>query len=111
MAAVATLALLEVGHEGESYWLTGPGSLMIVDQVEAISRAIGKPILFEELTREGALQLAIEKMPKGAAERLLDYAAKSVHEPPATTDIVKRLLERHAPLFDQWARDHVGSFT
>ena len=110
VAAVATLALLEGGHDGESYWLTGPESVTIVDQVRAISRAMGKPILFEELTREKALQLEIGRMPKAAAERLLDYAAKSVHVPPATTDTVERLLGRHALPFDKWAREHVGSF-
>ncbi len=111
VAAVATLALLEGGHDGKSYWLTGPESLTIIDQVEAISRAIGKPILFEELTRDEALKLAMGKMPKGAAERLLDYAVKSVHAPPPTTDTVETLLGRYALPFDQWARDHVGSFT
>lgn len=110
MAAVAALALLEGGHDGASYWLTGPESVTIIDQVESISRAICKPILFEELTRDEALKLAIGKMPKGAAERLLDYAARSVDAPPQTTDTVERLLGRHALPFDQWARDHVGSF-
>ncbi|MDE0059976.1 MAG: NAD(P)H-binding protein [Defluviicoccus sp.] len=111
VAAVAALALLESGHDGASYWLTGPKSVTIVDQVEAISRAVGKPILFEELTRDEALELAVGKMPKAAAERLLDYAARSVDAPPPTTDTVERLLRRAALPFDQWARDHVGSFT
>jgi uncharacterized protein YbjT (DUF2867 family) len=110
IAAVATAALLDTRHLGAAYLLTGPALISQEDQVKAIGAAAGKTIRFEELTREQALAEMLEKMPAPIAERLLDYAAKSVHTPPLITSDVERATGRPARPFAEWASDHAASF-
>jgi uncharacterized protein YbjT (DUF2867 family) len=110
IAAVAAIALTEHGHDGAAYMLTGPGSVTQADQVRAIGEAIGKEIRFEELTREQALAQMTVNTPKDVAERLLDYAAKSVTVPPAVTSVVEQVTGRPARTFRQWAEDHAVDF-
>ncbi len=50
IAAVAARALLDDGHAGGDYVLTGPESLSQAAQVRAIGDAIGRPLRFEELS-------------------------------------------------------------
>src|SRR3954452_20549929 len=52
IAAVAVRALTEDGHAGARYVLTGPETLTQVEQVHAIGDAIGRPLRWEELSRE-----------------------------------------------------------
>ncbi len=54
IAAVFVETLLEKGHHGSFYTLTGPETLSTIEQVEIISKSIGKEIKFEELTEEEA---------------------------------------------------------
>ena len=110
IAAVAVAALSQSGHEESAYWLTGPEPISVIEQVEAISKEINKPITFEELNREEALELMTQKMPKPAVERLLDYALKSIDTPPPISDAVKKVLGRPALTFKQWAFDHTKDF-
>ena len=110
IAAVAVAALLEGGHEETAYWLTGPDVISVIDQVDAISKAIKKPIAFEELGREEALKLMTQKMPKPAVERLLEYALKSIDTPPLISDNINNILDRPGLSFRQWARDHAQDF-
>src|SRR4029077_4809389 len=52
IAAVAARALVEDGHAGGDYVLTGPESLSQAEQVSVIGAALGRPIRFEELSPE-----------------------------------------------------------
>lgn len=110
VAEVALAALLRPEHEGQAYALTGPAALTQIEQVAAIGQAIGRALRFEELGRAQALAAMAATLPPGVAERLLDYAARSVDHPPAVTDTVQRLLGRPARSFAQWARDHAADF-
>lgn len=110
VAAVATTALLEPGHENAAYLLTGPAALTQVDQVAAIGLAIGRPLRFEALSRQQAFEDMRRRMPEDVVERLLDYAAKSVDITPAVTPTVQDILGRPARTFARWARDHAADF-
>src|SRR5262249_34995118 len=52
IAAVAVRALCDEGHDGCEYVLTGPASLTQRAQVQIIGDALGRPLGFEELSRE-----------------------------------------------------------
>ncbi|MDQ0058709.1 NAD(P)H-binding protein [Paenibacillus harenae] len=54
IAGVAVATMLEDGHHGQVYWLTGPEVLSRREAVKFISEAIGKRIRFEELTEDQA---------------------------------------------------------
>ena len=49
IAAAAVRVLLDSGHTGQTYVLTGAESLTQIQQAEAIGKAIGRPVRFEEL--------------------------------------------------------------
>lgn len=110
IAAVAVAALLEDGHEGTIYSLTGPESLTQFDQVAAIGAAIGRSLRFEELSPEDAKRQMIERMPVAVADQLLAYLAKCVDTPARFTDTVERVTGRPARSFAEWARDHADAF-
>jgi len=73
IAMVAALALTRPGHAGKHYEITGPAALTIGEQVQAIARAIGKPLRFVDISPE----LARVNMRKGGMpeERVEDALA------------------------------------
>ena len=110
VAAVAVAALLGGDHDGAAWLLTGPEALTQAGQAAAIGEAIGREVRFEELTRDDALLQMSRQMPPMIAERLLDYAAKSVHVAPSVNTVVQQVTGRPARSFAQWARDHASAF-
>lgn len=110
IAAVAAAALQDAGHIGAAHWLTGPEVITLIDQVAAIARAIGRPVRFEELPREVAREMLCRKLPPAVVDRLLDYAARSMHLPPPVSGAVPAILGRPGKSFSEWARDHAADF-
>ncbi|MGW5645523.1 NAD(P)H-binding protein [Saccharopolyspora sp. NPDC003752] len=111
IAAVAETALLEDGHAGAAYALSGPEALTVREQVQAISAAIGREIGLEEQTLEQARAHMIAKgVPEAIVDALLSYGARNVEnaEPPVRT--VEQVTGRPARTFAQWAVDHADDF-
>ncbi|WP_030181387.1 NAD(P)H-binding protein [Streptomyces violaceorubidus] len=111
IAAVVVAALLEDAHAGESYLVTGPQALTQVEQVRAVSRAIGREIRFEELDREAGRAAMSAAMPPEVVEMLLDYLAESAVTPGPVSDAVRRVTGREARTFASWAAEHAGLFS
>jgi uncharacterized protein YbjT (DUF2867 family) len=76
IAAVAVAALLEDGHHGKAYTLTGPAAITIREQVEAIAAALGEPVRYEEVSRERARELMLAQggFAAEAADLMLGFA-------------------------------------
>ncbi|MEV4754145.1 NAD(P)H-binding protein [Micromonospora sp. NPDC049559] len=110
IAAVATTALLEDGHDGAAYRLTGPESLTQIEQVRILGEAIGREIRFEELTHEQKLAELTQFIPAGDAEMILGYFAVAVHTPDVVLPTVEEVTGRPARSFAQWAADHRSDF-
>ncbi|MFF3847844.1 NAD(P)H-binding protein [Streptomyces sp. NPDC002328] len=110
VAAVAVAALLEDGHTGRAYVLTGPEAISQADQVRAIGRAAGREIAFEEVTPDEARVLMGRAMPAPVVEMVLGYLAEAVLDPPAVVDTVERVTGVPARSFARWAADHAGDF-
>lgn len=111
IAAVVVAALLEDAHAGESYLVTGPQALTQVEQVRAVSRAIGREIRFEELDREAGRAAMSAAMPPEVVEMLLDYLAESAVTPGPVSDAVRRVTGREARTFASWAAEHADLFS
>lgn len=110
IAAVAARALIEDGHGGATYVVTGPQSLTQVEQVEAIGEAVGRPIEIETVTAESARNALATLAPPPVVESLLRMQAASVGHPAPVTDTVERVTGEPARTFRQWAVDHVAAF-
>jgi uncharacterized protein YbjT (DUF2867 family) len=110
IAAVAARALLDDGHIGKSYVLTGPESLTQVAQVEAIGQALGRSLRFEELTPDGFRQATAGRWPERAVEMLLAAWGATLGHRAYVTSTVAEVTGTPARSFRDWARDHVAAF-
>ncbi|MGV9788267.1 NAD(P)H-binding protein [Streptomyces sp. NPDC003435] len=113
IAAVAVRALTEEGHDKAAYTLTGPDVLTQAEQVHIIGEALGRPLRWEELSREAARRrlLADDAFPDSFVNVLLDTFAEMLDAPrPATTTTVEELTGIPARTLRQWAVDHAVDF-
>ncbi|MFC0114559.1 NAD(P)H-binding protein [Kibdelosporangium aridum] len=115
IAAVAVKALLEDGHVGAAYELTGPESIPERRQVELIGAAIGREIKLVELGVAEAKAQWAAHFGDFADEKLLDSMVQMYEQatarPADLTTVVQDLLGRPARTFAEWATDHKADFT
>ncbi|WP_157248097.1 NAD(P)H-binding protein [Nonomuraea typhae] len=126
IAAVAVKALLEDGHHGRAYTITGPASWTVREQVEAIASALGEPVRYEEVSREEA-RILLKAQGGFAAEvadlmlGFSDYDGSAAGGEDGYSDQDWSALERPWPDLEQvlgrpgrtyteWARDHAEDF-
>lgn len=113
MAAVAVHALIEEGHHGERYRLTGPRVLTHAEQVEVIGQALGRPLRWQELSRaeHRDILLADPSFPDSFVDTLLDRYASMLDAPtpPVTTD-VEKVTGRPPRDLLEWVTDHADEF-
>jgi uncharacterized protein YbjT (DUF2867 family) len=123
IAAVGVRALLDDGHQGHAYDLTGPARVTYREQVTAIAEALGEPVYFEEVTPERARDI-LTAQGGWAAENagfLLGFEDYSAGGTPDFTPeewdrmlrplpTVEEVTGRPARTFAQWARDNVEHF-
>ncbi|MCP3804887.1 NmrA family NAD(P)-binding protein [Allokutzneria sp. A3M-2-11 16] len=112
IAAVAAVALLEEGHSGRAYNLTGPEALTLRERISLLSKAIGRDIAFVPITHEQAVE---RLMATGVSRADADYVIGWHANPPAeatTVDpTVQHVLGRPAKTFAQWLTNHTNRFT
>ncbi|MFI6769361.1 NAD(P)H-binding protein [Streptomyces sp. NPDC050355] len=113
IAAVAVRALTDDGHDGATYALTGPEVLTQAEQVRVIGEALGRPLRWQELSREAARQLLLAGavIPDSFVEVLLNGYAEMLDAPrPVTTGTVEEITGAPARTLRQWALDHADAF-
>jgi len=110
IAEVAVAALLEDGHAGAAYAMSGPESLTNTERVAAIGAAIGREIRFEEQTPDEARAQMRTYMPPPVADMMLEYQASTVGRPAPVLPGVERVLGHPGRTFAQWAADHADDF-
>lgn len=110
IAAVAATALLQDGHVGHAYTLTGPETLTRVDLVRLIGEALARGISFVEVGREEAADALRVSMGENADWYVDTVLAGFAHQPAAANRSVEEIIGRPATTFGQWAADHVDDF-
>jgi uncharacterized protein YbjT (DUF2867 family) len=111
IAAVAVAALIEEGHAGRSYSLTGPQALTPAERARQIGEALGREIRFEELSEEryrATLRAA------GESDEMIEFAVQLGANPPDAGSVVLPTVEevtgRPGRTFAQWATEHAAAF-
>jgi uncharacterized protein YbjT (DUF2867 family) len=111
IGAVAAVALLDEGHSGQAYNLTGPESLTTRERLAILSRAIGRDIGFVPITHEQAVdRLAATGVSRADAEYVIGWYAAPGEDATTVVDTVERVTGRPARTFAQWVGEHAERF-
>jgi uncharacterized protein YbjT (DUF2867 family) len=110
IAAVAVRALTGDGHVGAKYLLTGPESLTYAEQVRTIGEVIGRPLRYEEITREAAREQLFKSWTPEFADAVLDAMAARVAKPEGVRRTVEAVTGTPARTFREWVTDHADDF-
>ncbi|MGC0334117.1 uncharacterized protein YbjT (DUF2867 family) [Streptomyces sp. SAI-170] len=111
IAAVAAVALLEDGHAGRAYNLTGPEALTPRERVAMLSRAVGRELSFVPLTHEQAVErLMATGVSRADADYVIGWYASPPEEAATVVDTVERLTGRPARTFAEWLTEHADRF-
>ncbi|MFI6629410.1 NAD(P)H-binding protein [Nonomuraea fuscirosea] len=112
IGAVAAVALLDDGHAGRAYNLTGPEALSTSERVAILGQAIGRDLAFVPITPERAVnRLVAGGVSRADAEYVIGWHAAASEESKTVVDTVERVTGRPARTFTQWAAEHAARFT
>jgi len=112
VASAAAAALLEKGHEGRIYDLTGPEALSHGDMARGLSQATGRPIEFVDIPPESMRQTLLQVgLPVWQAEGLVeDYAHYARGEAAEIAKGVQDATGRPPRSFADFAADYAQAF-
>ena len=109
IAAVAATVLLEDGHVGKAYELTGPETISRAEMVRCIGRALGRDIPYVELTHEEAVEQRTTGMGEYASWYVEGMAQLAEH-PQRPVPTVQEITGRTGTTFAEWAVLHTEEF-
>jgi uncharacterized protein YbjT (DUF2867 family) len=108
---VAAVALLDDGHAGRAYNLTGPEPLTTRERIATLSRAIGRDIDFIPITHEQAVErLMATGVSRADAEYVIGWYAAPPEDATTVVDTVERVTGHPARTFAQWVSEHAVRF-
>ncbi|WP_405887556.1 SDR family oxidoreductase [Streptomyces longwoodensis] len=112
VAEVAARALLDAGHSGRTYTLTGPEAISVPGQAAVLAEVLGRPVTARDLSPDDTrAHLAAWGLTERAAEDVLAGLAYAREGRNAlVTDDVPAVLGRPARTYRAWARDHRAAF-
>ncbi len=113
IAAVAAKALTENGHQGKTYVITGPEALSYDEAAGKISKAIGKPVKYVNVTPEDFKKSLLGwGIPEYMADGLNEfYAAIRAGYCAVVTNTVEEVAKRKPISFDDFVHDFAETFT
>ena len=110
IAAVAAQALLSAGHEGRSYLLTGPESLLPADRVRILAKVLGRELRFEGLSDAEARAEMNRTMPLQYVDAFFSFFVDGKLDESKVLPTVEEVLGRPPHTFEQWAIAHADAF-
>ncbi|WP_328345837.1 NAD(P)H-binding protein [Micromonospora sp. NBC_00421] len=127
IAEVSTRALLEEGHAGARYHLSGGDSITQAEQIALIGKAIGRELTIEDVTGDEARAELRERFgprlreliregvigptdPPGIIETRIRYYLEALDGPAEIDRTVEQVLGKPARTFADWAVDHRADF-
>ena len=107
VAAVAVAALIDTGHAGKTYLLSGPQSLSFAEQAKILSDAAGKDIQYIHVPKEAAEEaMSSSGMDPWLAAHLaeiMDWFTQGSYD--YVTDDIEQVLGRPARTFAAFAKE------
>ncbi|RDI51091.1 NmrA family NAD(P)-binding protein [Nocardia mexicana] len=111
IAAVAAAALLDDGHSGRAYNLTGPESLTPRERIAMLSRTVDRDIAFVPITHEQAVdRLIASGVSRADADYVIGWYSAPGEDSMTVVDTVERVTGRPARTFAHWLAEHAERF-
>ena len=110
VAAVSAQALTSEGHEGRSYRLSGPESLLPADRVAVLAEVVGRDLRFEGQSDAEARAEMSEGMPAEYVDAFFSFFADGTLDESQVLPTVQEVTGRPPRSFEQWARTHADAF-
>ena len=111
---VVAKVLMEDGHEGKLYELTGPEPLTYDAMAAKLTAALGREIQYVDVsTEDRAARLEAAGLPRWMAEEFANIYGRGFYRDGGgahTTDTVETLLGRPPRHYDDFARDYADAF-
>ncbi|SCG58878.1 NAD(P)H-binding protein [Micromonospora halophytica] len=128
IAEVSACALLQDGHAGARYRITGGDSVTQAEQLALIGQAIGRELAFEDVTGDDAradlrarFAPRIQELVRDGVvdptdtseivETRIRYYEEALEGPAEIDGTVEKVLGKPARTFAEWAADHKADFT
>jgi uncharacterized protein YbjT (DUF2867 family) len=112
IAAVAAKTLVEPGHTGQRYLITGPAAITHSEAAAAFSKVLGKPVRYVDVPPEAARQgMLASGMPKFAVDGVMELNEMYRRgEAAMVTDVVEKIGKKRPTTFEQFVADHASVF-
>ncbi|GAA2012043.1 NAD(P)H-binding protein [Nocardiopsis rhodophaea] len=110
IADVIVAVLLDDGHAGATYELTGPELLTPAEQVRAIGQGIGRELRFQALSPEEGRAELVKHWGALSADHFIEYQQEWATTPPTVLPTVEQITGHPARTLRAWAADHAASF-
>jgi uncharacterized protein YbjT (DUF2867 family) len=110
VAAVSARALTSSDHEGRSYRLSGPDSLLPADRVRVLGEVLGRKLRFEGQSDVEAREEMLASMPAEYVDAFFSFFADGKLDESEVRHTVERVTGRRPRSFEQWASAHVEAF-
>jgi uncharacterized protein YbjT (DUF2867 family) len=110
VAAVSARALTSSDHEGRTYRLSGPDSLIPADRVRVLGEVLGRELRFEGQSDVEAREEMVASMPAEDVNAFFSFFADGKLDESEVRDTVERVTGRRPRSFEQWARVHADAF-
>jgi len=111
VGAVAAAILLEDGHAGRSYELTGREPVSVRTRVDALAGALGRPLHLVELSEaEARRRWHAEGYDEALADALVGWQQRPVEEATRVSPDVERVLGRPPLTLADWIPEHLTAF-
>ncbi|WP_419997038.1 NmrA family NAD(P)-binding protein [Streptomyces boninensis] len=107
---VAAVALLEDGHDGKVYELSGPESLLPADQVRILGEALGRELRFEAQPDDEARAEMSAAMPQEYVDAFFRFYVDGDLDESPVLATVREVTGRDPRTFARWARAHAEDF-
>lgn len=108
---VVAAILLEGGHAGHTYELSGPAALLPADQVRILGRVLGRDLRFEAQPDDEARDEMSATMPREYVDAFFRFYVHGELDESKVLPTVENLTGRPPRTFEEWAVDHAGAFT
>ena len=110
IGAVVTQVLSSKEHEGRSYRLSGPQSLLPSDQVRSLAQVLGRDLRFEGLLDAEAKAEMSTEMPTEYVDAFFSFFVDGKLDESQVLSTVQEITGKQPRTFEQWAVAHADAF-